>query len=74
MRYLKTKSINQSIFNIEMYIHICRAFPGDSAVKNFPAYEGDMGLIPAIGRSPGGRNGNPLQYSYLGDPMDRGAW
>ena len=33
-----------------------------------------MGLIPGIGRSPGEGNGNPLQYSCLGNPMDRGAW
>ena len=33
-----------------------------------------MGLIPRSGRSPGEGNGNPLQYSYLGTPMDRGAW
>ena len=33
-----------------------------------------MGLIPGLGRSRGGGNGNPLQYSCLGDPMDRGAW
>ena len=35
---------------------------------------GDAALIPGSGRSPGGGNGNPLQYSYLGNPMDRGAW
>jgi len=35
---------------------------------------GDMGLIPGSGRSPGGGNGNPLQYSCLGYPMNRGAW
>ena len=34
----------------------------------------DLGLIPELGRSPGVRNGNPLQYSYLENPMDRGAW
>ena len=34
----------------------------------------DAGSIPGLGRSPGGRNGNPLQYSCLGNPMDRGAW
>ena len=34
----------------------------------------DMGLIPGSGRSPGGGNGNPLQYSCLENPMDRGAW
>ena len=33
-----------------------------------------MGLIPESGRCPGGENGNPLQYSCLGNPMDRGAW
>ena len=35
---------------------------------------GDAGLIPESGRSPGGGNGNPLQYSCLENPMDRGAW
>ena len=35
---------------------------------------GDVGLIPGSGRSPGGGNGNPLQYSCLGNPMDRGTW
>ena len=45
-------------------------------VKNPPSNEGDtedMGSIPGSGRSPGGRNGNLLQYSYLENPMDRGA-
>ena len=49
-------------------------FPGDSMVKNPPANAGDLGLIPALGRNPGERNGNPLQYPCLGNPMDRGAW
>ena len=39
-----------------------------------PASPGDMGLIPGSERSPGGGNGNPLQYSCLGNPTDRGAW
>ena len=43
-------------------------------VKNPPASAGDEGLIPGSGRSPGGGNGNPLQYSCLGDLMDREAW
>ena len=46
-------------------------------VKNLPANAGDardMGLIPGSGRSPGGGNGNPLQYSCLKNPTDRGAW
>ena len=46
-------------------------------VKNLPANAGDIrdvSLIPGWGRSPGGGHGNPLQYSYLENPMDRGAW
>ena len=46
-------------------------------VKNPPANAGDMrdvGLIPGLGRSPGGGHGNPFQYYYLEKPMDRGAW
>ena len=49
-------------------------FPGGSVVKNPPANAGDAGLIPGSGRSPGELNGNPLQYSCLGNPIDRGAW
>ena len=41
-------------------------FPGGSAVKNPPANEGDVGLIPGLRRSPGEGNGSPLQYSCLG--------
>ena len=51
-----------------------QGFPGGSVIKNLPANVGDMGLIPWSGRSPGGGNGNPLQYSCLEDPMDRGSW
>ena len=46
-------------------------------VKHLPANAGDVrdaGLIPGSGRSPGEGHGNPLQYSCLEDPMDRGAW
>ena len=43
-------------------------------VKNLPANARDAGLIPGSERSPGVGNGNPLQYSCLGYPMDRGAW
>ena len=43
-------------------------------VKNPPAKAGDVGLTPGLGRSPGGGNGNPLQYSCLENPVDRGAW
>jgi len=43
-------------------------------VRNPPANMGDTGLIPGLGRSPGEGNGNPLQHSGRGNPMDRGAW
>ena len=46
-------------------------------VKNLPANAGDVrdtGLIPGLGRFPGGGHGNPLQYSYLENPTDRGMW
>ena len=43
-------------------------------VRNSLANVGDVGSIPGSGRSPGEGNGNPLQYSCLGNPMDRGAW
>ena len=43
-------------------------------VKNWPANAGDKGLTSGSGRSPREGNGNPLQYSCLGNPMDRGAW
>ena len=43
-------------------------------VKNLPDNAGDTGSIPGSGRSPGEQSGNPLQYSCLGNPMDRGAW
>ena len=52
-------------------------FPGGTEVKNSPAKAGDArdsDLIPGAGRSPAGRNGSPLQYSCLRNPMDRGAW
>ena len=55
----------------------CQSFPYGSVVKNPPdkaGDPGDSGSIPGLGRSPGQGNGNPLQYSYLGNPVDRGAW
>ena len=62
------------------YIQYCtiiqnsfKGFPGGSVVKNLPDNAGHVGLIPGSGRSPGERNGNLLQYSYLGNPMDRGG-
>ena len=52
-------------------------FPGGEVIKNPSADAGDIrdvGLIPEWGRSPGGGHGNPLQYSCLENPMDRGVW
>ena len=57
-----------------MFSHVLRASLVAQTVKNVPANAGDAGLIPGSGRSPGGGNGNPLQYSCLENPMDRGAW
>ena len=52
----------------------CWGFPGGSVVKNLPANAGDGGSIPGSGRSPGEGNGNPFQYSCLGNSMDGEAW
>ena len=50
-------------------------FPGGSVVKNPPANAEDVGSTSqSLGRSPGKGNGKPLHYSYLGKPIDRGAW
>ena len=51
-----------------------KGFPGGSVVKNLPDNAGDVGFILGLGRSPGEGNGNPLQYSCLENPMDRGAY
>ena len=57
--------------------HFTMGFPGGTLVKNPPACAGDtgdVGSIPGSGRYPRERNGNPLQYSCLWNPMDRKAW
>ena len=65
-----------SIYYILIYacVFLYMGFPGGSAVGNLPANSGDAGSIPGSGRSPGEGNGKLLQYSCLGNPMDRGAW
>ena len=50
------------------------SFPGGSDGKESACNEGDPGLVPESGKSPGEGNGNPLQYSCLENPMDGGAW
>ena len=53
---------------------IPQGFPGGSLIKNLPANAGESDSIPGSGWSPGRGHGNPLQYSCLGNPMDREAW
>ena len=55
---------------------ITSGFPGGSVAKNLPIQvdTGETGPVPGSGRYSGGRNSNPLQYSCLGNLMDRGAW
>ena len=55
-------------------LHCHWVFPGGAVVKNPPTKLGDVGSIPGSERSPREGNGNPLQYSCLENPMDRGAW
>ena len=57
-----------------MDLNTYKGFLGDSVVKNLPANAGDESSILVGGRSPGEGDGNPLQYSCLENPMDRGTW
>ena len=70
-RVLSTYCLLSQDFS-ECYIER-RGFPGDSDGKASACNAGDPGSIPGLGRSPGEGNGNPLQYSYLENPMDGGA-
>ena len=63
-----------SYFSIEPFCFTLAGFLGGSAGKESACSAGDLGSIPGLGRSPGDGNGNPLQYSCLGNPMGRGAW
>ena len=54
--------------------HTLQGFPSGSVVKNLPANAGDKYSVPGLGRFPGEGNCNPLQYSCLENPMDRGSW
>ena len=65
------------VFAICIYLLLVWASQAALVVKNLPDNEGDVrdeGSIPGLGRSPGEEHGNPLQYSCLENPMDRGAW
>ena len=54
--------------------HATSGFPGGSDGKESACNAADLGSIPGLGRFPGDGNGNPLQYSCLENPKDRGAW
>ena len=69
---VRRHSIQSNVFSQRLYLS--GSFSHGSVVKNPPANAEDSGSTPGSGRSPGGRNGNRLQYFCLGDPMDRGAW
>ena len=60
---------------LDLFFHqtLTNAFPGGSVGKEFACNAGDLGSIPGLGTSPGGGHGNPLHYSCLKNPMDRGA-
>ena len=55
-------------------VSLCMGFPGGSDGKESVCNAGDTGSIPGWGISPGEGNGNPLQYVWMENPMDRGAW
>ena len=57
---------------VRIWMRLCS--PGGSEGKASACNVGDLGSIPRLGRSPGEGNGNPLQYPYLENPKDRGAW
>ena len=60
--------------DLVIHIHVSRGLPQWLSGKESTCNAGGMDLIPGLGRSPGGRNGNPLQCSCQENPMDRGNW
>ena len=67
-------SIDGITFIIANFIYQCDVFPRSSVGKESACNAGDPGLIPGLERFPGEGNGNPLQYSCLENPTNRGAW
>ena len=65
---------HETVFPHSSYESSYEDFPHSSVGKESACNAGDLGWIPGSGRSPGEGNGNPLQYSCLENPMDRGAW
>ena len=75
--YLERLLIKIFVFCFWQEVEMDWGFPSGAVVNSLPDYAGgtrDSGSIPGLGRSPGEGNGNPLQYSCLESPMDRGAW
>ena len=76
--YSRNESIHRkSFFLLRIIIQlliISWGFPGGSDCKESTCSVGDLGLIPGLGRSPGGGHGNPLQYSCLKNPMGYSPW
>ena len=70
MNYIECHTIN----NFFLINYGLSSFPVASVVKNPPANAGDKSLIPRSGRPSGEGNDNPLQYSCLGNPIERGTW
>ena len=66
--------MNNNFLMPKSRVIISTDLPGGSVVKNPPAKAGDVDSVPGLGRSPGEGNGNPLQYSCLENPLDRGTW
>ena len=76
MKRLNTEDISRERFQSGVWEDIMprKGFPGGSDGKESTCNSGDLGSIPGSGRFPGEGDGNPLQYSLLENPMDRGAW
>ena len=70
------KSHSLIFIELTLLLIVCSelGFPDSSSYQESACNAEDLGLIPGSGRSPGEGNGNPLQYSCLENPMDRGAW
>ena len=72
LNHWTTREVPKLITPLIVYKNL--GFPSGEVVKDPLAYAEDVGSIPGLGRSPGGGNGNPLQYVCLENPMDRGTW
>ena len=76
-RPLASRILKSSMFEKCCLLYFLQVSQRALVIKNLPANAGDVRevvSVPGLGRSPGGERGNPLQYSCLENPMDRGAW